>query len=51
MSDFWIPQYKFELVKWLKRYDPTVNWKAKRKRQLLAIYVNLRKKGAVLLST
>ena len=42
---FWIPSFKWQLVNWLKRYDSKINWTAKSKKQLLAIYINIRKKG------
>uniref|UniRef100_A0A6M3LBK3 Uncharacterized protein n=1 Tax=viral metagenome TaxID=1070528 RepID=A0A6M3LBK3_9ZZZZ len=45
--DFWLPQFKWQLVDWLKEYDPSVNWNAKRHKQLMAIYISIQKKGGM----
>ena len=45
MGAFWIPEFKYQLVEWLEKYDSTTNWKLKSKKQLLAIYISIRKKG------
>ena len=48
MGLYWVPEYKWQLVDWLKKYDPSVSWDSKKKKQLMAIYINLRKKGVLL---
>ena len=45
MYDFWMPQYKYQLVEWLSKYDQFHNWNRMKKKQLMAIYINIRKKG------
>jgi len=40
--DFYIPQYKDELVKFLTQRYPTLKWNRKSKKQLMAIYIRLR---------
>lgn len=57
MGAYWIPQYKYQLVEWLNTYYyatksifPT-NFSRMRKKQLLAIYINIRKKGGLINET
>ena len=45
MSKFWIPQFKWQLVQWLEQAYPSKKWEGKTKKQLMAIYINCRKKG------
>lgn len=46
--DFWIPKYKYELVKWLGRHYETdrfgqkIDWNKFPKNRLMAIYVSKR---------
>ena len=42
--DFWIPKYKSQYIDWLKNKYPKVNWNKKNKKNLQAIYFNIRKK-------
>jgi hypothetical protein len=44
MRNFWLPEFKYQLVEWLNRYDKTVNWNRKPKKQLMAIYLTIRRK-------
>jgi len=43
--DFWVPQFKWQLVEWFQRRYPAELWNKKSKKQLTAIYINIRKKG------
>ena len=46
--DFWIPKFKSQYVEYLKNKYPKVNWNKKTKRNLQAIYINIRKKEPIL---
>ena len=43
-SNIYIPKEKWQLVDALSRFYPNVNWNAKNKKQLYAIYFNTRKR-------
>lgn len=49
-DDFWIPDFKWQLVQWLTKHYPTaingdiIPWSKYPKRQLLAIYMEKRRK-------
>jgi len=50
INDFWIPNFKYQLVEWLDKNYPNnlngekINWSRFSKKQLLGIYINKRKK-------
>lgn len=49
-DDFWIPSFKWQLTDWLEKHFPCnaeggiINWKRCSKKQLLAIYIDKRRK-------
>lgn len=49
-DDFWIPSYKWQLVDWLSEHYPCgingdiIHWKKYSQKQLLAIYIDKRRK-------
>lgn len=49
-NDFWIPEFKWQIVDWLVTNYPCgcngdrINWDRYNKKQLLAIYIEKRKK-------
>jgi len=45
MSDFWVPQWKWQLVDWLTRHfnEPASKFKRMKKNRLYAIYIKVRK--------
>lgn len=42
--DFWIPACKYQLVHWLTERYPEKDWNSKSKKQLMAIYINIRQR-------
>ena len=51
MVDFWIPQFKYQLVEWLEKYYPLdergiqINWGRGKKNVLMAIYIKVRREA------
>lgn len=44
-SGIWIPRHKWELVEWLVKEFPEGSFKNKSKKQLFAIYMNVRRRN------
>ncbi len=45
MANFWIPTYKSELITWLTRFNPHINYRRYSKKKLMNIYYAVRIKG------
>jgi len=42
---FWVPQFKWQAVKWLKARFPETNWAKRTKRACIKAYIEIRRRG------